>query len=107
MSEPLDEQHRVLVVDDEEYLTDLLSTSLRFQGFEVAIAKNGFDALSTADSFGPDLIVLDVMMPDIDGLEVCGRLRSGGNQVPVPEFSILEVVTSHEQRCGPLFSAQS
>ncbi len=83
MTEPSLEQHRILVVDDEEYLTDLLSTSLRFQGFEVAIAGNGFDALSTAGSFSPDLILLDVMMPDIDGMEVCRRLRSAGNQVPV------------------------
>lgn len=83
MSESSVEQQRILVVDDEEYLTDLLSTSLRFQGFEIAIAANGFDALSEAGSFDPDLILLDVKMPDIDGLEVCRRLRSAGNQVPV------------------------
>jgi len=83
VTEPSLEQHRILVVDDEEYLTDLLSTSLRFQGFEVAIADNGFGALATAGSFEPDLILLDVMMPDIDGMEVCRRLRSAGNQVPV------------------------
>lgn len=83
MSESVEEQPRILVVDDEEYLTDLLSTSLRFQGFEVAIAGNGFGALSAAGSFAPDLILLDVTMPDIDGLEVCRRLRSAGNQVPV------------------------
>ena len=83
MSESSADQHRILVVDDEEYLTDLLSTSLRFQGFEVAIAGNGFDALSKADSFDPDLIVLDVLMPDIDGIEVCRRLRAAGNPVPV------------------------
>lgn len=83
MSEQSVEQQRILVVDDEEYLTDLLSTSLRFQGFEVAIAGNGFDALSEVGSFNPDLILLDVLMPDIDGLEVCRRLRSAGNLVPV------------------------
>lgn len=83
MSEPSADQQRVLVVDDEEYLTDLLSTSLRFQGFEVAIAVNGFGALSKASSFEPDLILLDVMMPDIDGIEVCRRLRAAGNPVPV------------------------
>lgn len=83
MSGPPEEQHRILVVDDEEYLTDLLSTSLRFQGFEVAVAANGFDALSTTESFDPDLLLLDVMMPTIDGLEVCRRLRAAGNSVPV------------------------
>lgn len=83
MSEDASTQHRVLVVDDEEYLTDLLSTSLRYQGFDVATAWNGFDALSSVEAFGPDLILLDVMMPDIDGLEVCRRLRESGNAVPI------------------------
>ncbi|MGH1489179.1 MAG: response regulator transcription factor [Acidimicrobiales bacterium] len=83
MSEPSLAQKRVLVVDDEEYLTDLLSTSLRFQGFEVETATNGLQALSKAESFDPELILLDVLMPDIDGLEVCRRLRSVGNAVPV------------------------
>ena len=65
MSDPSAEQQRILVVDDEDYLTDLLSTSLRFQGFEVETAANGFQALSATGSFEPDLIVLDVKMPDI------------------------------------------
>ena len=83
MSENAGEQHRILVVDDEEYLTDLLSTSLRFQGFDVVCAPNGLDALAAAESFAPDLILLDVTMPDIDGIEVCRRLRSSGSSVPV------------------------
>jgi two-component system OmpR family response regulator len=76
-------KHRVLVVDDEEYITDLLSTSLRFQGFEVATASGGFDALAQAGSFVPELILLDVNLPDIDGFEVCRRLRADGDLVPV------------------------
>ena len=83
MSQSTEEQPRILVVDDEEYLTDLLSTSLRFQGFEVLCAWSGFDALSAVASFAPDLILLDVTMPDIDGIEVCRRLRADGNSVPV------------------------
>ena len=83
MSPATEEQPRILVVDDEEYLTDLLSTSLRFQGFEVVCAWSGFDALSAVASFAPDLILLDVTMPDIDGIEVCRRLRDSGNSVPV------------------------
>ena len=83
MSAATEEQPRILVVDDEEYLTDLLSTSLRFQGFEVVCAWSGFDALSAVASFAPDLILLDVTMPDIDGIEVCRRLRDSGNSVPV------------------------
>ncbi|MGB3735034.1 MAG: response regulator transcription factor [Ilumatobacter sp.] len=74
---------RILVVDDEEYITDLLSTSLRFQGFEVETAAAGFEALSKAASFNPELVMLDVNMPDIDGFEVCRRLRADGDQVPV------------------------
>ena len=83
MSQSTEEQPRILVVDDEEYLTDLLSTSLRFQGFEVVCAWSGFDALSAVASFAPDLILLDVTMPDINGIEVCRRLRADGNSVPV------------------------
>lgn len=83
MSAAPEEQHRVLVVDDEEYLTDLLSTSLRFQGFDVVCAWSGFDALSAVASFSPDLILLDVMLPDINGIEVCRRLRSDGNALPI------------------------
>ena len=83
MSQSTEEQPRILVVDDEEYLTDLLSTSLRFQGFQVLCAWSGFDALSAVASFAPDLILLDVTMPDIDGIEVCRRLRTEGNSVPV------------------------
>ena len=83
MSPVTEEQPRILVVDDEEYLTDLLSTSLRFQGFEVVCAWSGFDALSAVASFAPDLILLDVTMPDIDGIEVRRRLRDSGNSVPV------------------------
>ncbi|WP_040495619.1 response regulator transcription factor [Ilumatobacter nonamiensis] len=74
---------KILVVDDEEYITDLLSTSLRFQGFEVATAGAGLEALSAVQSFGPDLIMLDVNMADIDGFEVCRRLRSDGDLTPV------------------------
>ena len=83
MPESSVDQRRILVVDDEEYLTDLLSTSLRFQGFDVDIAGNGFGALNRVGAFEPDLILLDVTMPDIDGLEVCRRLREAGNNVPI------------------------
>jgi two-component system, OmpR family, response regulator len=78
-----DSKHRVLVVDDEEFITDLLSTSLRFLDFEVETASSGFAALDAAASFRPDLVLLDVTMPDIDGFEVCRRLRADGEQVPV------------------------
>ena len=78
-----DETQRILVVDDEESITDLVSTALRFIGFEVRTAPNGRQALIEASHFMPHLIVLDIMMPGLDGFEVCERLRSNGDSVPV------------------------
>jgi two-component system, OmpR family, response regulator len=75
--------HRILVVDDEQYITDLLSTALRFVGFEVATAARGLEALAAAGTFLPELIVMDVMMPDLDGFEVCRRLRADNVRTPV------------------------
>ena len=74
---------RVLVADDEGYIRDLLTTALRFVGYEVAPADDGYEALRVIDEFQPDLILLDVMMPGVDGYEVCRRLRDRGDQTPV------------------------
>jgi two-component system, OmpR family, response regulator len=74
---------RLLVVDDEEALVDLLGDALRFAGYEVNVARNGFDALKVAADVRPDLIVLDVNLPDLDGFEVCHRLRRDGEEAPV------------------------
>jgi two-component system OmpR family response regulator len=74
---------RVLVVDDEESITDLVGTALRYVGFEVAVASSGRQALATAAAFRPELIVLDIMLPDFDGFEVTRRLRADGLRVPV------------------------
>ena len=74
---------RILVVDDEPNIVELLSTSLRFAGFEVRTAQDGAEALDVARSFGPDLLVLDVMMPGLDGFDVLRSLRSSGSRTPV------------------------
>jgi two-component system OmpR family response regulator len=74
---------RLLVVDDEEALVDLLGDALRFAGYEVHVARTGFDALKVAADVRPDLLVLDVNLPDLDGFEVCHRLRRDGEQAPV------------------------
>jgi two-component system OmpR family response regulator len=74
---------RILVVDDEPNITDLVATTLRYEGFEVAVAGNGRDALSLVTSFRPDIVVLDVMLPDVDGFEVRTRLGERGEDVPV------------------------
>jgi two-component system OmpR family response regulator len=76
-------KRRVLVVDDEENVTHLVSSALRFDGFETVTADNGDDALAKVAQYDPDLIVLDVMMPGRDGLGVLQALRASGSQVPV------------------------
>src|SRR5215218_5089608 len=78
-----DRRGRVLVVDDEAPITELLSTALRYMGYEVTTAQTGSAALESASRTPPDLVVLDVMLPDIDGFEVCRRLREDGDFVPV------------------------
>jgi two-component system OmpR family response regulator len=74
---------QVLVVDDEPNIRELVQVALKFHGCSVTTAVNGKDALRQAEADQPDLIVLDVMLPDMDGFEVCRRLRAGGNEVPV------------------------
>lgn len=74
---------RVLLVDDDDSIRDLVTTALEFVGFEVATAADGFAGLAAVPTFLPDLVVLDVMMPGIDGLEVCRRLRADGDTTPV------------------------
>ncbi|MEY2407160.1 MAG: two-component system, OmpR family, response regulator [Acidimicrobiaceae bacterium] len=76
-------RQRVLVVDDEPSIVDAVATALRYEGFEVEEALNGRAALTSAQERPPDLMVLDVMLPDLDGIEVTRRLRSGGIKVPV------------------------
>lgn len=74
---------KLLVVDDEPNILELLATSLRFAGFEVVTAANGREALEKAETENPDLAVLDVMMPDLDGFTVVRKLRATGRLFPV------------------------
>ncbi|HYX83937.1 MAG TPA: response regulator transcription factor [Gaiellales bacterium] len=74
---------RVLVVDDEDSITQLVSTVLRYEGFEVVTAPDGRAAVKAAQTFRPDIVVLDVMLPDLDGFEVYRRLGNGSSHVPV------------------------
>ncbi len=73
---------RILVVDDEPAVTDLLAYNLRAAHFDVLVAGDGREALRLADEAQPDLILLDVMLPELDGLEVCRHLRASGD-VPI------------------------
>jgi two-component system OmpR family response regulator len=77
------ESQSILVVDDEPSIVDALATALRYEGFEVHEAQTGRDALKWAETKRPDLIVLDIMLPDLDGLEVTRRLRRDGLRTPV------------------------
>jgi two-component system OmpR family response regulator len=74
---------RILVVDDEPYITDLLGAALRFEGFSVEVATTGTEAIAMAQRGRHDLVLLDVMLPDVNGTEVCRRLRADGIHTPV------------------------
>jgi two-component system, OmpR family, response regulator len=74
---------KVLVVDDEPNIRELVEVALKFHGCAVAVSASGRDALHQADIYEPDLMILDVMLPDMDGFEVCRTLRADGNEVPV------------------------
>ena len=74
---------RILVVDDEPSIAELLSAALTFEGYQVGVAGTGAEALEQVRTFRPHLVMLDVMLPDFDGNEVCRRLRNQGEQMPI------------------------
>jgi two-component system alkaline phosphatase synthesis response regulator PhoP len=73
----------ILIVDDEEHLADALAHNLQFEGFSTTVAYDGEEALDLARTIQFDLVLLDIMMPKLDGLEVCRRLRTAGSRVPI------------------------
>lgn len=73
----------ILIVEDEEHLADALSHNLQFEGYSTTHAEDGEEGLRLAQNIQFDLIILDVMMPKLDGFEVCRRLRATGNKVPI------------------------
>ena len=83
LGEPSARATRVLVVDDEPNISALLSATLRLVEFDVRVAETGHRALVAVEEFEPDLVVLDVMLPDLDGFDVARRLRANGSRVPV------------------------
>jgi two-component system response regulator MprA len=74
---------RILVVDDEPSVRDALDRALRMDGYKVQTASDGRDALEQLAEQAPDAVVLDLLMPELDGLEVCRRLRAAGDRIPV------------------------
>jgi two-component system OmpR family response regulator len=79
----VDENFRILVVDDEPNIVDVISMALRFQGFEVAAAATGGEAISQVNAFRPHLMLLDVMLPDMEGFQVAERLGAQRTGVPI------------------------
>ena len=99
-----DRPPRVLVVDDEPSLADLLTLALQYEGWEVRSAGTGGEALRLADEFRPDAVLLDMMLPDFDGIEVVRRLRAADRTVPVLFLSARDDV--EDRRAGQTAGAQ-
>src|SRR3712207_4936931 len=76
-------EHKILVVDDEPNIVDVVSMALRYQGFDVASAATGQEALDQVGAFKPDLVVLDVMLPDMEGFDVAEKLGRQRTDVPI------------------------
>jgi len=76
-------KRHILIVEDEEHLAEALSHNLQFEGYSTTVAYDGEEGLQLAQTIQFDLVILDIMMPKLDGLEVCRRLRATGNQVPI------------------------
>jgi two-component system OmpR family response regulator len=91
---------RVLVVDDEPSIVDAVATALRYEGFDVLEARTGRSGLATAQTESLDLIVLDVMLPDIDGFELAQRLRSDGVSTPILFLTARDALDDKVRGCG-------
>ncbi len=76
-------KRQILIVEDEEHLAEALAHNLQFEGYATTVAHDGEEGLRLAQTMGFDLIILDVMMPKLDGFEVCRRIRATGNKVPI------------------------
>jgi two-component system OmpR family response regulator len=93
-------QARILVVDDEPNIADLLSAALTFEGYAVGVASTGAEAIEQVRTFRPNLVMLDVMLPDFDGNEVCRRLRNQGEQMPIVFLTARDTVQDKVEGLG-------
>ncbi|HEX2049894.1 MAG TPA: response regulator transcription factor [Actinomycetota bacterium] len=84
---------KILVVDDEPALRDALGRALRIEGYDVAFARDGAEALDALTRHTPDAVVLDVLMPHVDGLDACRRMRRGGDHTPVLMLTARDAVS--------------
>ncbi|ROO84021.1 two-component system response regulator MprA [Actinocorallia herbida] len=92
MTTPDEPRAHILVVDDEPAVRESLASSLIFEGYQVSEAGDGVEALEQAEKLGPDLVILDVLMPRMDGLTACRRLRTGGDATPVLMLTARDMV---------------
>ena len=93
------ETHRILVVDDEPNIVDVISMALRYQGFAVESAGTGADAIAQVAAFRPHLIILDVMLPDMEGFEVARRLRGRGAGIPIIFLTARDATDARRSLC--------
>lgn len=91
---------KVLVVDDEENIQELIRLGLRYEGFQVESASNGPDGISAAQRLSPDLVILDLMLPGMDGLEVCRRMRANPTTQDVPILMLTAKDEVHDRVTG-------
>jgi len=84
LAENKENKKRILVVDDDRFISRLLTQTFEFEGYSVSSVNNGKDAVCQAETFLPDLIILDVMMPEMDGWDVCRKLKSKPETSSIP-----------------------
>ncbi len=96
----------VLVVEDEPIILRLLQVNLRLQGFEVVACSNGEDALRRAEERPPDVVVLDIVLPGIDGFEVCRRLRASAATADVPVLMVTAQAQAEDRERGYALGVQ-
>ena len=93
-------RNRILVVEDEDNLRELVRCRLEANGYEVAVAEDGYKALAGVRDFNPDLVILDLMLPKMDGYSVCRMLKSGGNEQTVPIILFTARSSDDDRRHG-------
>jgi DNA-binding response OmpR family regulator len=96
---------KILVADDEEHIVMILKDSLEFSGFQVITAYNGEEALERVEKDAPDLVVLDIGMPKLDGWEVCRRLKSNEKTKQIPIIILTAYAQTSDQRKGSQLGA--
>src|ERR1035441_9444925 len=93
-------QPRVLVVEDDDAIAQVLQRSLRMEGYEVRVAGDGVSALDLAHGFLPDLVILDLGLPKLDGIEVAKALRSSDDDVPILVLTARDAVEARVRGLG-------